>query len=60
MGKWRWRWRQQLGASDCHIGGGIGDAFQAPALLDTAKGQLSCFCWFDCEDEWQSTPSPPE
>ncbi len=20
------------------------DAFQAPALLDTAKGQLSCFC----------------
>jgi hypothetical protein len=35
-------------------------AFQAPALLDTAKGQLSCFCWLNCEDEWQSMPSPPE
>jgi hypothetical protein len=56
----RWRWRRQPGASNGHIEGGIGDAFQAPALLDTTKGQLSCFCWLDCEDEWQSTPSPPK
>jgi hypothetical protein len=35
---------KQPGASGGHIGGGIGDAFQAPALLDTTKGQLSCFC----------------
>jgi hypothetical protein len=26
------------------IGGSIRNVFQAPALLDTAKGQLSCFC----------------